>query len=321
MSAEVETMFSGSGITPWHGQGVVLHHPPTIEEAIKAAGLDWGVVRVPLGGTYEGEELKNVGAWATVRSTDKRVLGVVGPSYRPLQNMDAFKFFQPVVDAGEAVLETAGSLRGGKRVWVLCRVKQDPIEIVPGDPVLNFMLLSTGHDGLMATRCGFCNIRVVCKNTMAGAHDDPASKLLRVRHTENAVQALDEIRKVMDLGRREFVASTEKMRAMARKGVTPADLKKYVRLVFAPKVTMLDEKEQETKCDRLMGKIIPLFEKGRGNDLPGVQGTAWAMYNAVSEYVGWERGRADIRLDSLWFGDGANVNSRAFDLALKMAVG
>lgn len=320
MSAEVERMFSLK-LVPWHGEGIILDNPPTTEEAIKCAGLDWDVHLVKLGGTFEGEALEGVNAWATVRGSDKRVLGTVGPTYRPLQNRDAFKFFQPVLDAGEAHLETAGSLRQGERVWILARIKQDPVEIVPGDAVLSYILLSNGHDGTMAVRVGFSSIRVVCANTLAAAHEQGASKLLRVRHTENAAKTLDEVREIMDLGRREFVASTEKMRALARKGVSAADVKEYVRKVFAPKVTMLDEEETENKCERLMGKIIPLFEKGRGNDLPGVKGTMWGAYNAVSEYLGWERGRDDIRLDSLWFGDAANVNKKAFDLALKLAVG
>jgi phage/plasmid-like protein (TIGR03299 family) len=320
MTAEVESMFSLKEV-PWHGLGRILDNPPTTEEAIRCAGLDWEVKLVPLTAKLDGEELQDIDRWATVRATDRKVLGTVGGTYRPLQNVDAFKFFQPALDAGEAHLETAGSLREGRRVWVLARLKQDPIEIVPGDAVMSYILLSNGHDGSMAVRAGFSSIRVVCANTLAAAHEGQASKLLRVRHTENTAKTLDEVRDIMDLGRREFVASTEKMRALARKGVNVEDLKEYVRLVFQPKVTMTTETEQKAKCDRLMGKIIPLFEVGRGNDMPGVKGTMWAAYNAVNEYLGWERGRNDTRLDSLWFGDGANVNRRAFDLALQVAVG
>src|ERR1700677_826930 len=135
MSHEIEAMMSVTE-KPWHGLGIVLDAPPTTEEAIRLAGLDWEVKLVPLHGTLDGEPLKDVGTWATVRATDRRVLGTVGPTYKPLQNVDAFKFFQPALDAGEATLETAGSLRHGRRVWVLARVKQDPIDVVPGDAVL-----------------------------------------------------------------------------------------------------------------------------------------------------------------------------------------
>src|ERR1700679_738660 len=95
MSAELESMFSAHKIVPWHGLGRILDNPPTTEEAIRCAGLDWEVKLVPLTGILDGEPLGPTGSWATVRSTDRSVLGVVGPTYRPLQNVDAFKFFQP----------------------------------------------------------------------------------------------------------------------------------------------------------------------------------------------------------------------------------
>lgn len=321
MSHEVESMFSVVEV-PWHGLGKVLNAPPTMEDAIVAAGLDWQVRLQPLHMNYDGEDLP-VPGYATVRDSDKKVLGVVGPTYQPLQNKDAFRFFQPFLDAKEATIETAGSLRGGKRVWVMARVSQDPIEIVKGDPILNYVLLSNGHDGSMAIRTGFTGVRVVCANTLAAAHGEAGSKLLRVRHTKQAAKTLDEVRSIMDIGRREFVARSNLFKSLATKGVSVEDLKKYVRKVFEPKVTLVEPEsaEADTSGERLLGKIIPLFEHGRGNDMPGVAGTYWAAYNAVSEYLTHERGGDDTRLNSLWFGQGADLNARALDTALKMAFG
>lgn len=319
MAHEIESMFSVREI-PWHGLGVILDKPPTVEEAIVQAGLDWQVRLQPLHMKYDGEDL-DVPGYATVRDSDRKVLGVVGPTYQPLQNKEAFKFFQPFIDAGEATIETAGSLRGGKRVWVLARVSQDPVEIVPGDAVLNFVLLSNGHDGSMAIRTGFTGVRVVCANTMAAAHGDAGSKLLRVRHTKSAAKTLDEVRSIMDVGRREFVARADMFRSLARKGVSVEDLKTYVRKVFEPKVTLIESDEADSSNERLLAKIIPLFEKGRGNDMPGVAGTYWGAYNAISEYLTHERGQDDTRLNSLWFGQGADLNARALEVGLKMANG
>ena len=114
---------------------------------------------------------------------------------------------------------------------------------------------------------------------------------------------------------------------MARKGVTKDSLSEYVTRVFRPKAVEpahdlddANDNEQEEKCERLVGKITPLFEGGRGNNLPGVRGTVWGLYNATTEYLTWERGRnADNRLTSLWFGDGQGVAQRAFTEAVKMA--
>lgn len=315
------SMFS-VGITPWHGLGTILDKPPTVEEAIVCAGLNWQVRLQPLHMLYDGESLP-VPGYATVRDSDKKVLGVVGPTYKPLQNKDAFHFFQPFLDAKEATIETAGSLRGGTRVWVLAKVTQDPIEIVPGDAVLNYVLLSNGHDGTMAIRVGMTPQRVVCMNTLSAAHTSAASRLLRVRHTKKAAETLDVVRDTMDLLRREFVATTDQYKALATKGVRKEDLETYVRRVFNPKITKVETTdEQEDTSERVLAKIIPLFENGAGNNMPGVRGTMWGAYNAITHYTSHERGRnVDNRINSLWYGDSANVNGRALDVALKMAVG
>jgi phage/plasmid-like protein (TIGR03299 family) len=321
MAHEVESMYY-TGDVPWHGLGTKLENPPTIEDAIHFAGLDWEVERKQLfmqGDPLDGADgFSEVPAFANVRSTDKSILGIVGPTYRPLQNLDAFKWFQPFLDSKDVTLETAGSLRHGKHVWILARVQRDPIEIVSGDEILSFILLSNSHDGTRSVRAGFTAVRCVCANTVAAAHSAKSSKLLKVRHTDKTVDALEDIREAMKLADREFVATTALMKSMANKGVDLVSLKEYVRRVFEPKL-VIDAEVQETKLDNLMKNIIPLFQKGRGNDLPGVKDTMWAAYNSVTEFLTWERGHsADTRLENLWLGDAANLAQRAFDVSVAM---
>lgn len=330
MTAEIEinattgkASYFGVGEPAWHRLGVTLNAPPTVREVIKLAGLDWTVRLQSLHMNYDGEDMP-VPGYATVRDSDKSVLGVVGPTYKPLQNQDAFDFFQPWLDEGLATLETAGSLREGRRVWVMAKLKSDNLTVVKGDEVAKYVLLSNGHDGTLAVRAGFTPIRVVCANTMAMAHGDGGSKLMRVRHTKNTVKALDEIRDIMKLAEQSFEATADQFRAMTRRGVVEADLRSYVKQVFKPKLIQgggpaVLEEADENECERLMGKIIPLFEKGRGNDLPGVAGTLWGAYNAVNEYLAYERGSTEAgRLHSLWFGDSAVTNQRALQVAQKM---
>lgn len=320
MSHQVEQMFY-VGDVPWHGLGVKLDEPPTIEEALESGGLNWRVDRKPL--VIQGTD-QLVNHYATVRATDEKVLGVVGNTYRVLQNEQAFSWFQPYLDSGEVTLHTAGSLREGRHVWILAQVKGDPIEIVKNDEILQFILLSNSHDGTASIRAGFTGIRVVCANTIAAAHTSAASRLLKVRHSEQAVVALDKIRESMDLARREFSTTAAGMRQMARLGVSVATLKQYVREVFEPKASIAklgsEVEMSNSTLDRLCDRVIPLFEAGRGNDLPGVKGTMWGAYNAVTELLTWERGRSsDTRLENLWFGAAANLNQRAYEVAVKMA--
>jgi phage/plasmid-like protein (TIGR03299 family) len=320
-------MFSVKAV-PWHGLGTILNAPPTIEEGIRCAGLDWEVERQQM---FLSDGALIPGAYATVRSTDKKVLGVVGPGYKPVQNRAAFEWFQPFIDQGLATLETAGSLRGGSRVWVMAKINRDPVEIVPGDPILLYALLSNSHDGTLCLRAGFTGTRVVCSNTLSIAHGDAQSKLLRIRHTMKVDEALQQVREVMNLAEGNFLATAEQFRALARKQVSSEDLKEYVRLVFKPRPVSDNETPAgqdadeavyvaEEKADRLYGWIQPLFERGRGNDMKGVRGTAWAAYNSVTEYITHVRGRDPaVRLDNAWFGEGQRLSMRAYRAAMKMA--
>jgi phage/plasmid-like protein (TIGR03299 family) len=315
MAHEIETM-AYFGRLPWHGLGTALEEADLYDwqVASKKADLDWSVDLVPL---VTADTQAQVAHKAVRRSTDNKVLGVVGPRYTPLQNQDTFKWFQPFLDAKEAALHTAGSLRHGSRVWVLAKLNRDPLVIAAGDEVEKFVLLSHGHDGSLAVRAGFTPIRVVCQNTLSMSHGSDASKLIRIKHTRDVLANLANIREVMNLANAEFEATAEQYRLLARRSINQADLRKYVLRVLK----IDEEPAPSTRSLNIVEEIVRLAESGRGNDLPSVRGTLWTAYNGVSEYLTYNRGRsADNRLNSLWFGDGLNANRHALEVALAMAV-
>jgi phage/plasmid-like protein (TIGR03299 family) len=311
MAHEIENMMY-VGKKPWHSLGTAFVEPPTLDEAIVAAGLNWTVTTEPVY-SAAGEQLP---AQLTRRSSDSSILGVVGPNYVPLQNVEAFDFFRPFIDgAGGVTIETAGSLRQGKRVFILCKINNDPMVIKGNDTVEQYLLLSNSHDGTLAVRAGFTPIRVVCNNTLSMAMNNNASKLIRVRHTKNIVANLDLVRQTMDLANKQFIATAEQYRLLANREINTEDLKKYVSQVFNSKV--IDSSEGSS--GRVYNQIVPLFEKGRGNDMKEIRGTLWAAYNAITEYIQYERGNnSEIRLDQAWFGQGSVLNKKALDVGLTM---
>ena len=315
MAHEIESM-TFAGQTPWHGLGTALAEADLYDwpNACTRAGLDWGVEMVPLV-THDSQT--KVDRRAVRRTSDGRILGTVGPRYCPLQNKDAFGWFQPFLDAREAALHTAGSLRGGSRVWVLAKLNRDPLVIAAGDEVQKFILLSHGHDGSLAVRVGFTPIRVVCQNTLSMAHDSDASKLIRVKHTKDVIENLSNIREIMSRANAEFEATAEQYKRLARKSINQTDLSLYVRRVLK----IEDGQEPSNRTRNMMAEIVRLGETGRGNDLPSIRGTYWSAYNGFNEYLGYNRGNTpDNRLNSLWFGDSAVMNRHALQTALDMAV-
>lgn len=298
----------------WHGLGVVLDNPPTIQEALVKSGLDWNVGLKDL---YTEDGIK-VSHKATYRETDGSILGCVGPKYFPMQNVDCFKWFEPFLETQEATIETAGSLFKGRRVWVLAKIQRNGMTILPGDTVEKYLLLSNSHDGSRAIKVGYNPIRVVCANTMAMADRSALAQMLRVRHTAGAVETLNNIRDIMNNIDAEFEATAEQYRHLASRQVKASDLKRYVKIVLDCEAT--PDAELSPRTFNNMAKILELVQHGPGTDIPGVGGTWWNCYNAVNGYIA-ERGRTpESNLDSLWFSNGATDNKRMLDLALTLAV-
>jgi phage/plasmid-like protein (TIGR03299 family) len=277
MPHEVETM-AYAGQVPWHGLGTKLEESDLYDwrAACNKAGLAWEAETVPLLMADNHEKVSHV---AVRRKSDGRVLGVVGPRYTILQNQDAFKWFQPFLDAREAVLHTASSLRSGSRIWVLAKLNRDPLVVAEGDEVEKYLLLSHSHDGSLAVRVGFTPVRVVCANTLAMAHGADASKLIRVKHTQEVLENLKSIREVMNLANQEFEATADQYRRLARKSINQNDLCRYVQRVLK----IEDEANPSTRIKNIAQEILGLAEAGRGNDLASVRGTLWTAYNGVSE--------------------------------------
>lgn len=316
MAANIESMMF-TGALPWHGEGnrIADEHLFSIADGIKTAGMDWEVGLKNLK-TVDNEPVSHK---ACYRKSDNKILGVVGPRWTPVQNWDMFKWFQPWLDSQMVMLHTAGSLCGGEKVWVLCQIVSDNLEIVKGDEVAKFILLANSHNGSMAVRAGFTPIRVVCANTLAGAIACAESKLIRIRHSTKVVENMENIREIMDIANQEFEATAEQYRQLARKGIHQGDLRKYVKILLD--VENVKDDELPTKTKNIMDEMFAMVEAGRGQDNPLVRGTWWAAYNGVNEYLNYSKGRnTSNRMDSLWFGQGASMNMKALETALKMAV-
>lgn len=282
------------------------------------------------------------------RVEDGRVLGEVGPVWQPLQNRKAFEWFNPFLETKQATLETAGSLFDGKRIWVLAKLNLDDSRIVGDDVVRKYVLLSNSHDGKVSVRVGFTPIRCVCWNTLSMATRSNASSLLRIRHGKSMEDTLLKVREIMNLANQTFEATADQYRFLATKPINSADFKKYIELVFKKKEEVPDDvfsdvgdvigdidldadkpssedgkKKRIVKEDdaRLMiNKVLPHFEGGLGADLPGVRGTLWGAYNALTSFFTWSRGRTkDARLDALWYGQSAKQSKDALRAALQMA--
>lgn len=318
---DTDTMISVKK-TPWHELGVVLPSAPTTAEAIKLAGLDWDVKleKIKLADeTLQG----HISHKAVVRADTGAILGVVGKDWRPLQNRDAFGFFDSFIQSGQVTIETAGSLRGNKTVWVLAKISGMTAEAVKNDPIDRYVLLSHGHDGTMAVRTGFTDIRVVCNNTLSASFNSTASKMIRIRHNSKISQNLETIKSCMDIANSEFVANIELLKKLTKKDINQEDVKKFVKATFFDG-KVLEGADSHIRTvnayNDMVRNMTRLMETGMGSDIQGVKGTAYGLYNAATEYLTHEAATSvENRLNSLWFGSNARLNEKVLQVSLELA--
>ena len=325
MPANVETM-AYVGEVPWHGQGKPVPPDVTAKEMIQAAGLDWSVVKQPARGTKPTVDSRGKEKFARYelvrvpranREEDEVILGLVSDRYEPLQNSEAFQFFDPIVDRKTATYETAGALGDGERVWVMAQMP-GAIKVVRGDECQKYLLLSNSHTGQGAVIVKFTAVRVVCQNTLTMAMKDGQSAF-RVRHSAKMGERLEEVGELISAANQIYKEAAERFQKLA---ATPVKdrimLEEYLAALFPKSEPQKKNGTHSPKWDH----VTELFESAPDLQLPGVKGSLWAAYNAVTRFEDYRIVKTDNkskRLNRVWFGASAELKKYALTEAMRIA--
>jgi phage/plasmid-like protein (TIGR03299 family) len=268
---------------------------------------------------------------SVVRGDTGQSLGVVGLSYKPLQNADAFSFLDSLVSDGELRYDTAGGLGQGERVWMLAKLPST-VRIAGSDDVVEkYLLLDNSHNGLTSLRVFFTPIRVVCWNTLTEARRAASRQGVTIRHTGDMSTKLAEARRVLGLADSYYTAFGEQANAMASVQMNSAAVASYFASVFPAPADPEKSKRAANTAKDTWAALTSLYETGKGTDIPEVRGTLWAAYNAVTEFCDHSKESsrdaklsleqaAENRLVSNWFGTGSFTKGTAFEEALKVLV-
>ena len=308
-----------TGEAPWHRMGNRLNDPATAREAIVAAGLDYEVELTSLS-TTDGKAVPT--RKAVVRRDTDEVIGVVGNSYVPVQNREAFGYLDAVVADGGLRYHTAGALGKGERIWLLAKLP-DHIRIKGGDDVVEkFLLLSNSHDGSTALRVFFTPIRVVCQNTLSMAESKGRGQGVSILHKGDLTAKIQEAQRVLGLAESFYDDAAEKINFLANKYPTAEQLQRYFEALYPD-----PEEASNTRAKNIRANLTRLFETGIGMDIPEIRHSSWAALNAATEWIDHHRPtrapdpatRLSRRVESAWFGSGAKLKAKAWQLALGMA--
>ena len=276
MAHEVESMFSVRE-KPWHYEMTkevtkIIQAAPNSQEALVAAGLDWDVESRDI---FTDNGIKIEGYKANTRVTDDAILGIVSNRYSIVQNRDAFSFTDSLIGNG-AVYETAGSLRGGKQVWMLA--KTDQMKIL-GDDVDPYICFTNSHDGLGSVRCIMTPVRVVCANTLSLALSQ-TSRSWSTRHIGDLSDKMSEAQRTLEIAGQYMEDLSKTADRLANTHLTDDEIKTVIDDLFPV---------AEDATDRVKDHISAVKDGFMfcylAPDIAKFRNTAWGVVNAASDFA------------------------------------
>ena len=316
----------------WHGLGAVLDHAPTSKEAVAAAGLDWRVIQEAVYRKRPVSELTPLtseyaevaGHLLNIREDSGLVLGMVGETYRVVQNAEAFEFLDALVEGHEMLYESAFSLYGGRRVVLLARMPG--VQTVgKEDHILPYILMSTSHDGAGSIKFGPVATRTVCANTYAVALDEGTTRELAVSHTGDIKAKLGRARAILALASEQFARYAELGRQLAERRLTTDEWGEYLD-IMCPRLDPRDPDYTPRRAEALNMTRMQVTSRwvNERQNLEGIEHSAWAAYNAVAEHVDHlprrgasRRAKSEARFNVTLYGTGRDIKERALRTACK----
>lgn len=310
MAHEVETM-AWAGETPWHGLGVEVIGDLTPDQMMDKAGLNWTVDKRPTFVELDDGSKVPTPTQALVRSSDNKILTMVSDDWKPVQNQEAFEFFNDFIMAGDMEMHTAGSLKGGQMVWALAKVK-DSFEILGGDKVDSYLLFSNPHQYGRCIDIRFTPIRVVCNNTLTLSLSAKSDLMVRLNHRSKF--DADMVKSTMGMANKSLTVYKEMAEFLSSKFYKKDKVESYMMDVF-PSLT----KKDNTVMSRPAETALSVLDTQPGSEYGA--GSWWQAFNAVTFATDHLLGHsAETRLQSAWYGTNRPRKLVALEKAVEYAV-
>ena len=311
----------------WHNLGQVIQDYPTSAEAIKHAGLDYEVEKRKLfTSSLQDMRIEVPNFFSTVRTDNDTVLGVVGKDYQIVQNRDAFSFFDSIVGGEGMLYETAGALGNGERIFITAKLP-DYIRVGNDDLIEKYLFLTTSHDGSGSITAAFTPIRIVCANTLNAALRNQTNTV-RIRHTSNAKQRLEQAHKVMGISDRLALQLESIFNNWTKVRISDNEVKKLIQSALAPSkevLKTLQEGRTEDLSTCFINMVDNAYEYAMSDPtqlMNTTKGTVFGAYNAITGYFQNVRSYKDdeAKLASILMGGTGQLRAQtAFDLCTNYA--
>lgn len=319
----------------WHGLGQIVEDYPTSKEALQFAGLDYEVIKSPLftqsrgmtvgdaGELISGMDIAVPNYYATMRTDNNTVLGVVGRDYSIVQNRDAFSFFDAIVGGDGMQYETAGALGNGERIFITAKLP-GYIKVGHDDYIEKYLFLTTSHDGSGSITAAFTPVRIVCQNTLGAALRN-SSNTIKIRHTANAEDRLKEAHKVMGISNKMADELDGIFNQWTKVRITDKDVMKLIQQAMAPSKEVLKSlktgEELSTVFKNICDNAFMYAMASPTQQTETTKGTLFGAFNAITGYFQNVKEYKDdeAKVKSIIGGTGQLRTQAAFDLCLGYA--
>lgn len=310
-----------TGETCWHGLGTQFSEAMTTEEAIEASGIGFRVTKEPLFWNHPTQGLQEIpDQFATLNNDTQEVLGVVGARYEPISVKEEF------MTLGDALLGESGgrwtsafATGKGERIF-LQMAMPETFSVLQGDEVQTFLSLATSHDGTLANLALTTNVRTICQNT-ANMMLKGAKPTISIKHTKNQAGKLKMAVSILQEMAAYQKALGESFKQFADFKIDDAFVDEYLDALFR-KPSDLPVGPQQTIAQRKRDEVIDCLVNGPGMEIPGVAGTAWAAFNAATDWADHKmtsRGEGDTA-NRILFGAPAKFKQLAYDSLCAMVL-
>ena len=308
----------------------------TSAEVMQAAGLNWDVAKCEMVAKMPAKENDNIrkdgftlgvdfykdcpNAFSIYRTDNNTPLGIVKGRYTIVQNSDAFKFFDDAIGRDKAIWQTAGCFGNGERVFVSAKLPKG-IFVNGKDPVENYLVFTTTHDGSGGIKILLTPIRVICQNTLNAAIGS-STNYVSFRHTAAVDSKILGAAEILGICNKKIDIVSGYYEQLYKKIFTD----KQAETLFASVIL----KEEELTAIKTTGHTIKnIIDKNwssindtgismkKVNTLHEINkyyftglgqkealGTGWGVYNAITGYYSNIDNAVGLtRMDSLLYGD------------------
>lgn len=318
--------------------GTALPENVSASDAFRIAGLDWTADKRPAFFMGPDGPIESPEHCSIVRSDTNQLLGIHGQGYTPVQHTALINLLDYLRE--DVTLENVLAIRNGRKLFVTASIDAED-DVVPGDRVRRYIHAFNSFDGSSGFGVFFSDVRLACANQLSYLTGKAASMAtnegagLRMKHTASVTRFAENLPALISLERRSFRKSIEELRSLTSVKLTTEIARRVLEATFADKLTVpIRDKSTGTKRARTLADL-PEIETinshyagttGLGiNDVPGIPGTAYALFNAITQNETHDTGRikdeterARARLISLWGGESAKRIDRARQACLAL---